>query len=57
MMEHTDHNPGTVRGCKDCARQAYEPGWYAAMLSLIGTNVTLDLTPSPRPVQVFAASH
>ena len=34
MRQHRDHRPGTVDECPDCARAAYEPGWYATMLSI-----------------------
>lgn len=41
-MDHSRHRPGTVRGCPDCLRFAYEPGWYATL-------ATVD-PPLPMPV-------
>lgn len=30
-MDHAAHEPGTVEGCPECRRLAYEPGWYGAI--------------------------
>jgi len=44
-MDHSRHQPGTVRGCKECSRFAYEPGWYA----------TLATAGAPQPMLVLAS--
>ena len=33
MGDHREHQPGTVSGCRVCAGIAYEPGWYASLLT------------------------
>jgi hypothetical protein len=33
--EHRDHPPGTVSECRQCAALAYEPGWYASLITLV----------------------
>ena len=33
-VRHDDHRPGAVDECPQCARAAYEPGWYAVLLSV-----------------------
>lgn len=33
MGEHASHQPGTVNSCTNCKEIAYEPSWYAAMLT------------------------
>ena len=51
-MDHSTHKPGTVRGCKECSKDAYEPGWYAAMLSFTKNgNIVVDLSGSRRPAE------
>jgi hypothetical protein len=34
-MDHQKHRAGTVHGCLECAALAYEPSWYAAILSFM----------------------
>ena len=43
-MDHQTHKAGTVQGCNECAGLAYEPGWYAALLSFSQNEVLVDLT-------------
>ncbi len=33
MSEHKEHSAGTVSGCRQCMKLAYEPSWYATLLS------------------------
>jgi hypothetical protein len=33
MGDHTNHQAGTMSECRSCAALAYEPGWYASLLS------------------------
>lgn len=44
-MTHDDHRSGTKEDCAACAREAYEPGWYATLLRIDdvgGSTLTLD---------------
>jgi hypothetical protein len=34
-MDHHKHRAGTVQGCLECTALAYEPSWYAALLSFM----------------------
>jgi hypothetical protein len=34
-VDHRKHTAGTVQGCLECAALAYEPSWYAALLSFM----------------------
>jgi hypothetical protein len=31
VMNHADHEPGTIDDCPDCRALALEPGWYKVM--------------------------
>ena len=33
MGDHATHRAANVNMCTDCAKVAYEPSWYAAMLA------------------------
>jgi len=33
MNEHQEHPSGTVSGCWHCTKIAYEPSWYASLLT------------------------
>lgn len=33
MSEHTEHSVGTVSGCWQFMTIAYEPSWYASLLT------------------------
>ncbi len=33
MGDHSNHQAGTMSGCRLCAAIAYEPGWYASLVS------------------------
>jgi hypothetical protein len=33
MEHHKMHRAGTVAGCPECQRMAYEPGWYASLVA------------------------
>ena len=33
MSDHREHSAGTVSGCRQCMKIAYEPSWYATLLS------------------------
>jgi hypothetical protein len=56
-MDHSTHKPGTMRGCKECSKDAYEPGWYAAMLSITNNgNVVVDLSGARRPAESFTTA-
>ena len=33
MGDHANHQAGTMSECRLCATLAYEPGWYASLLS------------------------
>jgi hypothetical protein len=33
MSDHREHQPGTVSGCWQCTKVAYEPSWYASLLT------------------------
>jgi hypothetical protein len=44
-IRHEGHRAGTRDDCPACASTAYEPGWYATMLSVDeqgGATVTLE---------------
>ena len=32
-MGHETHRAGTAKGCKECSKLAYEPSWYATLLT------------------------
>ena len=32
MSDHREHSAGTVSGCRQCAKIAYEPSLYATLL-------------------------
>ncbi|MGZ8630405.1 MAG: hypothetical protein ACXWZF_05495 [Actinomycetota bacterium] len=32
MNDHREHQAGTRSDCRQCAKVAYEPGWYATLL-------------------------
>ena len=49
-MGHQTHRAGTVPGCDECAQLAYEPSWYAALLSFANYKVMLDLSTERTPV-------
>jgi hypothetical protein len=34
-MDHQKHRAGTVQACDQCVEIAYEPAWYAALLSFM----------------------
>jgi hypothetical protein len=34
-MDHHKHREGTVQGCLECTALAYEPSWYASLLSFV----------------------
>lgn len=36
MSSHRDHVPGTESGCWHCTKLAYEPSWYASLLTFAG---------------------
>jgi len=33
QREHREHQAGTVSGCWHCTKVAYEPSWYASLLT------------------------
>jgi len=33
MGDHSNHQAGTMSECRLCAAIAYEPGWYASLVS------------------------
>ena len=33
MSKHREHQAGSVSGCWQCTRIAYEPSWYASLLA------------------------
>jgi hypothetical protein len=41
-MDHATHRAGTVAGCRDCQRMAYEPGWYASLVAFGADAVVLE---------------
>ena len=43
MSEHREHQAGTVSGCWHCAKVAYEPGWYASLLTFSAATTTVRL--------------
>jgi hypothetical protein len=49
-MDHTTHRAGTVAGCRDCQRMAYEPGWYASLVAFGADAVVLEETSALRLV-------
>jgi hypothetical protein len=40
-MDHKMHRAGTVAGCPECQRMAYEPGWYASLVAFDADAVML----------------
>ncbi|HWC71342.1 MAG TPA: hypothetical protein VG993_09300 [Actinomycetota bacterium] len=33
MGDHREHQPGTRSECRQCTALAYEPGWYASLIT------------------------
>jgi len=50
-MEHSSHRAGTRRGCPDCAKLSYEPGWYATLLSIASEGEPFIALPAEEPVR------
>ena len=42
-MGHETHRAGTDKGCKECARLAYEPSWYATLLTHAGDDLLVEV--------------
>lgn len=38
---HATHRPGTHTECSECRAVAYEPGWYAALVTSVNDDVTI----------------
>ncbi|MGH2539835.1 MAG: hypothetical protein ACRDGK_04895 [Actinomycetota bacterium] len=44
MSDHREHETGTMSDCRQCATVAYEPGWYATLLSFAQDRESLRLS-------------
>lgn len=47
MSEHTEHSVGTVSGCWQCMKIAYEPSWYASLLTFSQVRDTMRMGSAP----------
>lgn len=43
MNDHREHRTGPLSECQQCARLAYEPSWYAALVGFAQLREALRL--------------